>query len=48
VTPDEVLAMPNAKQLLQVRGYRPGYADKLSYLDMPQMATEVGFGARYF
>lgn len=37
VTPDEVLAMPNEKQLLQVRGHRPVYAEKLNYLEMPEV-----------
>jgi type IV secretion system protein VirD4 len=37
VTPDEVLTTPNAKQILQVRGHRPVYADKLSYLEMPEV-----------
>jgi type IV secretory pathway TraG/TraD family ATPase VirD4 len=37
VTPDEVLTTLNAKQILQIRGHRPVYADKLSYLDMPEV-----------
>lgn len=37
VTPDEVLTTPNAKQILQIRGHRPVYANKLSYLEMPEV-----------
>lgn len=35
--PDEVLGMPPEKQLLLVRGHRPLYADKLNYLEMPEV-----------
>jgi type IV secretory pathway TraG/TraD family ATPase VirD4 len=37
LTQDEVLGMPNEKQLLQVAGHRPVYANKLSYLDKPEV-----------
>lgn len=35
--PDEVLRMPNGRQLLLIRGHPPLEVDKLSYLEMPEV-----------
>lgn len=37
LTPDEILALPNEKQVLLARAHRPVYADKLIYVDMPEV-----------
>jgi type IV secretion system protein VirD4 len=34
---DEVVNLPNEKQILQVRGHLPTCPDKLNYLDMPEV-----------
>ena len=37
VTADEVVNLPNARQILQVRGHLPTSPEKLNYLDMPEV-----------